>query len=50
MMFPWVLVRVLQEDAISFNSIDALFNPLDAGELFCLQISYNLDMLWTVEK
>ena len=20
-------------------------NPLDAGELFCLQISYNLDML-----
>ena len=25
-------------------------NPLDAGELFCLKISYNLDMLWTVGK
>ena len=27
-----------------------LINPLDAGELFCPQILYNLDMLWTVGK
>ena len=47
-----VISRVTANDelpAIKFSGVffypNLNFNPLDTGELFCLQIWYNLDML-----
>ena len=39
LFYFWLTFAVIKQNG------NLLINPLDAGELFCLQILYNLDML-----